>query len=206
MTIRFLVVLTLVAWSAGCERNWKLEITEVDQSNIEIFLDHASDEALSLRGMTVSWQSKGGQPRSIDLGLVPDALPGGEFLVIWEYGPYMGPPVAERYSGGAAGRVPGIKVAAGYLAGLETSPSVVSLSGSRTDGLIVVHRVRDEVKFGLPVADRPQGLDAFTSDGTLTNPGGSISVQRLWRTGHPVDTGAESDWLERIANLGVPTP
>jgi hypothetical protein len=66
--------------------------------------------------------------------------------------------------------------------------------------------VRDEVKFGLPVADRPVGLNAFASDGTLTSPEGSNSVQRLWSGDHPLDTGAESDWLERISNLGVPTP
>jgi len=203
---RILIVIMLAAVSAGCQRNWKLEITEVDKKDIELYLDHPTDEALSLRGMNVTWVSSGGHRRSIDLGLVPDALRGGQFLVIWEYRNYSGPPVAEQYSGGAAGRVPGIKVAADYFDGMESHPSVVSLSGSRTVGLFVTHRVRDEVKFGLPVADRPVGLDAFTSDGTLTNPEGSNSVQRLWSGSHPLDTGAESDWLERISNLGVPTP
>lgn len=206
MYIRSLLVLSWVAVSAGCQKNWKLEVTEVDKKDIELYLDHPSDEALDLSGMSVAWVASSGQRHDIDLGLVPDALQGGQFLVIWEYRNYSGPPVAEQYSGGAAGRVPGIKVAANYFDGMEMHPSVVSLSGARTDGLFVTHRVRDEVKFGLPVEDRPLGLNAFASDGSLTNPEGSNSVQRRWNGSHPLDTGSESDWLERISNLGVPTP
>jgi hypothetical protein len=125
MLNRILLVLVLAALSAGCQKNWKLEITEVDKKDIELYLDHPTDEALSLRGMNVTWVSSAGHRRSIDLGLVPDALRGGEFLVIWEYRNYSGPPVAEQYSGGAAGRVPGIKVAANFFltAWRRTRPS-----------------------------------------------------------------------------------
>jgi len=101
-----------------------------------------------------------------------------------------------------------------FFDGIDASPSEVRITGSRNrvSGLLIIlprfttDRVEDVVRFGQPSADRPRTGGRFASDGSLSYPTGSGSLQRRWGAGGPVDTDAESDCGWGFNNWGPPTP
>jgi hypothetical protein len=101
-----------------------------------------------------------------------------------------------------------------FFDGIDASPSEVRITGSRNrvSGLLIIlprfttDRVEDVVRFGQPSADRPRTGGQFASDGSLSYPTGSGSLQRRWGPNRPVDTDAESDWGWGFNNWGAPTP
>jgi hypothetical protein len=205
--------------AAGCstlDRNLKL--TEVGKRQVEIFMDEAAAERLTLGDdmrLMVSWYDGGSvQTREIGLGALGRPVPGGSFVVVWEGGAYQGPPVGEDFLGGRMGSVAGIKVAGDFFGGIDAHPSEVRITGSRNrvSGLLIIlprfttDRVEDVVRFGLPTTDRPATGGRFASDGSLGFPTGSASNQRRWSGGRPADTDAESDWMWGISSWGAPTP
>lgn len=190
----------------ACVKRWDLRLSEVGKRNVEIYLDEPPSEALNLRNFKLSWSGAGGLGEQLDLGAFGQNLPGGGFLIVWEQGGYTGPPVAASFSGGQTGAVPGIKVKGGFFDQIDNVAAEVLVEGSRNVALFVTHKVSDVVRFGSPVADRPATGGSFRSDGNLTNPSGSASLQRKWSGGAPRDTDAESDWLKRLTSWGVPTP
>jgi len=205
MRYRFLAVCPLLAL-AGCTKTWDVQLTEVGKHNVELYLNAPAGESFSLRGMKLTWAIQGGGGGEIDLGVLPDPLNAGEFLVVWERNGYAGPPVAEDYVSGAPGPVKGIKVADNLFDTLDTLPAMVQVEGVRSEALLVRHKAADGVRFGMPVADRPQVGPLFTDDGSLFSPTGAGSVQRVFSGGAPRDTNHESDWKNYANSFGAPTP
>ena len=218
-TLETLLPLACVsAIASGCavtraDRN--LVITEVAKDQVELYLDEPADRALLLdEGMLLTVTSSSGNSASVNFKAFDDTLPGGGFLILWEGGGYDGPPVREDYSGGQQGAVPGLKVSKRFFDELDEFPSEVRLHGkhSRTTGIIVVFpritedRLDDVVRFGTPEGVRPQTGGQFLATGALGFPTGSVSLQRRWDSGAPVDLDQEDDWKHYGESLGVPTP
>lgn len=204
MLSRTLFICVLLSMTA-CTKHWDLEVTEVGNSEIELYMNIPAGEPFSLRGMSLSWAAQGGLGGTVDLGVMTDPLLGGEYLVVWERSGYAGPPVVERFVSGVT-PARGIQVAAGFFDGLDAAPGMVQVKGSRTQAIFVTHKVSDGVRFGLPVADRPPSGASFTDTGTITLPTGSQSVQRIFIGGTPTDTDSESDWKQYVNSFGEPTP
>ncbi|MHC4223158.1 MAG: hypothetical protein ACYSX0_19675 [Planctomycetota bacterium] len=198
------VALGLLALT-GCRYRYNLKVTEVGKREVELHMDEPSTKTVNLRGFDLSWAGHGGYSNQVSLSTLGRDLQGGEFLIIWERGGYSGPPVAEEFSGGQQGRVPGIKVAWGFFDQIGNVPSEVRVWGERS-ALAASHRVDDVVRFGTPLADRPNTGGSFSSDGSLGNPTGSLSLQRSWGTTGPTDTGVEADWARKLESWGVSTP
>lgn len=212
-----------VACVNGPDLDRRLLLTEVSTNEVELHLDEDPSRQLNLGdGFVLEVRTDDGagnvQRRALGLGAGEQSIPGGGFFMVWEESGYQGPPAAAPYSGGQQGFVPGIKVRAGFLTGLGSLPTEVRLTGSRDRITRVVvlfpetttDHVGDVVRFGAPVAQRPDGGggsgSTFADDGSLQNPSGSNSVQRAWASGRPVDTDAESDWSRGGSSWGVPTP
>lgn len=212
MFTRLILLAIALGTTTACTKHWDLEVTEVGKREVELYLNQPASDSFSLRGMTLTWagHSVAGAPAvpgaQVDLGLLSTTLSGGEFLIVWEDPMYMGAPVDAQYSGGQLGYVKGIKVPRDFFAMIDQVPAMVSVSGSRTDGLVVTHKVSDAVRFGMPVADRPASGGSFTDTGTLGNPSGSAGPQRIWNGSAPQDTDSESDWKNYVNSWGVPTP
>ncbi|MGQ0429080.1 MAG: hypothetical protein ACT4UQ_04025 [Gammaproteobacteria bacterium] len=204
MLSRTLLILAFLSMTA-CTKHWDLEVTEVGNNEIELYMNIPVGEPFSLRGMSLSWAAHGGRGGTIDLGVMTDPLLGGEYLVVWERGGYSGPPVVERFVSGVM-PAKGIKVAAGFFDGLDAAPGMVQVKGFRSAAIVVRHEVLDGVRFGLPTANRPPIDALFTDDGTMTLPTGSQSVQRRFSGSTPTDTDSESDWKQFINSFGTPTP
>ena len=198
-----LILGVLVLAVSGCTRVWGLKVTEVGKREVELFLDEP--DALQLTGFSLTWEGDGGQAGTIALPALASPMPAGTFLVVWEQSGYNDVPVEEAFTTGPIASVPGIKVRGGFFSQIDNAGSVVYIRGSR--GSFVRHKVRDTVKFG--PGNRPaSGADAFTEDGTLGSPSGSVSVQRRWDGSAPKDTDKESDWTKPFIgeNWGAPTP
>lgn len=210
-----LAALALASGCAGTEAR-RLVITEVGKRAVEVTLDEDPGRLLNLGGgFRLTVRTSTGTSSSIGLGTLGSSVRGGGFFMVWSETGYNGPVVAEPFSGGQQGAVPGIKVPSGFFADIDTAPSEVRLSGSRNraSGLLVIFPVftedvlDDVVRFGAPEADRPATGGTYASDGTLGNPSGSTSLARRWGAGSPLDTDAESDWRPpQPPSWGVPTP
>jgi hypothetical protein len=218
-----LVWIASAALSTACANAGTLQrrllITEVGRNQVELYLDEPASDVLVLgNGFELEVRTDDGAGnathRSTGLGAGDQRIPGGGFFVVWEDTGYQGPPVAEPFSGGQTGYVPGIKVEHGLLNGIKDFPSEVRVHGSRNriNGVVIVlpRQVTDEaddvVRFGTPAANRPTSGGAFTSTDTLGNPSGSNTLQRLFTNGAPRDTNDESDWTRSASSWGVPTP
>ena len=198
-----LILGLLVLAVSGCTRVWGLKLTEVGKREVELYLDET--DPLQLTGFSLTWEGDGGQGGTIALPALMSPMPAGSFLIVWSDGSYSGPPVEADFTMGTLPTVPGIRVAGGFFGGIDSASSVVYVHGQR--GSTVKHKVRDTVKFG-PAGNRPaSGADAFTEDGTLGSPSGSVSLQRKWDGSAPKDTNKESDWKKPIfgENWGAPT-
>ncbi len=206
MAMRTVLLIISLGVITACTKNWPLQITEVGKYEVELRLDRPSSEALSLRGMTLTWEGQNGVVGTVDLGLFPGTLVGGNFMIVWEDAGHSGAPEAARYSGGRNGYVDGIKVPAGFFNSIDTGAGMVSVSGSRTNALVVTHRVSDLVRFGSPTTNRPAGRGSFADTGVLGPPTGSAGPQRRWNSGSPVDTNSEDDWTYGVNSWGVETP
>jgi len=196
-----------------------LKITEVHETRIELYVDEPAGKKLHIGGNMRVWTKTNDgnnvQTHAVNLSVSDATLDAGTFFVIWEDRNYQGPPVKEDFQGGIGGAVPGIKVARNTLGELDDFPSEVGLTGirSRVSRMIVLlpefteDRVSDVVRFGLPQGDRPvsQGGGAFQANGTLDNPTGSTSIQRIWSGGKPTDNDQESDWKRALPSWGAPT-
>jgi hypothetical protein len=212
-------IFVMLSGCAGTEQR-KLLVTEVGTTALELYLDEPPSRAMTLgSGLKLSFSSAMGTSQTIDLGTFGGSMTGGSFLIVWESGSYQGVPVAEPFSGGQTGAVPGIKVAQGLLTGFRTLPTEVKLSGSRNrvSGLLAIFPlfktdvIDDVVRFGTPVPDRPDSGGTFVpaTDPSLilNNPSGSVHLQRRWNgTTGPVDTDDEADWQKLGQSWGVPTP
>lgn len=209
----------LAACVSGPTLDRRLLLTEVSTNEVELHLDEDSTRQLNLGdGLKLVVRTDDGagnvDTTTLGLGAGEQSIPGGGFFIVWEDGSYQGPPVAEPFSRGQQGFVPGIKVRAGLLTGLGSRPTEVRLTGSRNriTRLIVLFpetttdRIDDVVRFGAPLAERPMSGGVFQDDGSLDNPSGSNSVQRAFSSGDPVDTNSESDWARGGSSWGVPTP
>lgn len=221
-TIRVLLLLSpmmTLVFTFGCttaQRNLKL--SEVGKRQVEIHLDEPSSERLRLgNGMRLQVRSNTNgtiETNEIGLGALSQPVQGSSFIIVWEDGSYTGPPVAEDFQGGQQGAVPGIKVADDFFGDIDSRPSEIRLVGerNRVSGLLVIFpmfttdTVDDVVRFGQPSSDRPNTGGTFVSSGALDNPSGSLSLQRRWGSGGPVDNNSEADWLQQFTSWGVPTP
>jgi hypothetical protein len=209
----------MITGCAGTEQR-KLLVSEVGTTALELYLDEPPTNAMTLgSGLKLSFSSAMGASHTIDLGAFGGSITGGSFLIIWESGNYQGLPVAEPFSGGQTGAVPGIKVAHGLLTDFRTLPSEVKLSGSRNrvSGLLAIFPlfktdvIDDVVRFGTPVPDRPDSGGTFVPAADpsliLDNPSGSVHLQRRWNgSAGPVDTDNEADWQKLGQSWGVVTP
>lgn len=217
--LRSICLLASIATVAsGCamthvERN--LIITEVGKKQVELYLDEPSSEILRVgQGMVLTVTTASGNTRELDFGTYDHTMPGGTYLMVWEEGGYTGPPVRQEFPGGQTGYVPGLKVSQRFFDGFDDSPSELRLNGdhSRTTGVLVVfprrtvERIRDVVRFGQPAIDRPATGGNFHQTGTLGSPTGSVSLQRKWSMGQPLDRNLEDDWKHNATSWGVPTP
>jgi hypothetical protein len=203
--MRLLTIVGLAAL-AGCVRHWNLKLTEVGKREVEMVMVEDPSKSLALDGAVLSWTVHGGNGDRVDLGALGRRLAGGEFLVVWEDSGYQGPPVAQDFSGGQQGAVPGIKVRGGFF-GIDAAPGEVRIAGDRLQvAVLTTHDVDDVVRFGAPVADRPATGGSFTPDGSLANPTGSLSLQRRWGASAPQDSNQESDWVRQLESWGVRTP
>lgn len=206
---------------AGCTGTQQrhLLVSEVASNALELYLNEPASNQLTLgAGYYLTFSSGTAAPNSIDLSVFGGNMAGGTFLVIWEESGYQGAPVAEQFSRGQTGRVPGIKVADGVLDGFRTAPSEVRLTGThnRVSGLLAIFplfktdTIDDVVRFGLPETGRPSSGGTFVmASGTdlLPNPSGSVHLQRKWNgTSGPLDTDSETDWVGFGQSWGVPTP
>jgi hypothetical protein len=222
ISLRALVAGTLVlAMVTGCTgtKNRHLLVTEVGTTALELYLDEPSTNSMTLgSGYVLTLKSAMGASNSIDLGTFGGNMAGGSFLIVWEDGNYQGPPVAEQFSGGQTGAVPGIKIAHGLLTDLRTLPSEVRLSGTHNhvSGLLAIFPlfgsdvIDDVVRFGDPATDRPDTGGTFVAspgNPILVQPTGSVHLQRRWNgTVGPIDTDHETDWQQLGQSWGVPTP
>ncbi len=212
------LILVALGGCAGTEQR-KLLVSEVGTNALELYLNEPATNQLTLgSGYKLSFSSETGTSSYIDLSVFGGNMGGGTFLVIWEDGSYQGAPVAEPYSRGQTGRVPGIKVAHALFTGFRTLPSEVRLNGThnRVSGLLAIFplfktdTIDDVVRFGLPEADRPESGGTFvpaSGNDLLSNPTGSLHLQRRWGgAAGPVDTDHETDWINMGQSWGVATP
>lgn len=192
-----------------------LRITEVGRRAVELHLDEPTG-SLTLGGSyTLSIRTSTGTDSSIALGTFTQPIPAGGYFMVWSEAGYSGPIVVEPYPGGQQGAVPGIKVPSNTFTDLNNAPTEVRLSGTRNrvSQLVVIiplftqDVIDDVVRFGQPDTDRPASGGTFTSNGSLSNPSGSTSLARRFAAATPVDTDAESDWIDAgPTSWGVQTP
>jgi hypothetical protein len=211
----FLGLLVLVPGCAGTQTRG-LKISEVGRRSVELYLDEPTTNAMNVGGSyKLSFRTGQGTTHAVLLEALNAPVTGGQFLMVWAQSGYQGPPVAEAFPSGQQGAVPGIKVPAGFFDDIDSQPCEVRLSGerNRVSGLLAIFPLftkdvlDDVVRFGSPVGDRPESGGTFVSNGSLTNPSGSTSHQRLWSSGAPLDTNGEADWLSAVlTSWGVPTP
>ena len=203
---------------AGCDgtQTRNLLLTEVGKNRVELYLDEPTNRSITLgSGYRLAVSTATGTANTVDLGTFGRAMPGGSFFMVWEEAGYAGPPVAEDFSGGQQGAVPGIKVEDGFMSGFDVAPSEARLLGRRNvfSRLIVIipffrtDVIDDIVRFGAPEADRPASGGTFQSNGSLGNPSGSVHLQRSWAgSGAPQDNDDEADWILFGQSWGAPTP
>jgi hypothetical protein len=218
MFTRLILLAIVLGACTACQKQWALEVKQVGNREVELYLNQPASDSFYLGGMTLSWEGHAVVPAGsapgpavaprgqVDLSVLGTNLNGGQFLIVWEDRGYTGSPVAARFSRGQLGYVAGIKVPAGFFDMIDQVPAIVRVSGSRTDALIVTHKVSDMVCFGLPAADRPSDCASFTTTGQIPNPTGSGGPQRKWNGTDPVDTDSEDDWKFGVNAWGVPTP
>lgn len=211
------MAVALLAFFSGCSgtEQRKLIITEVSSNRVEIYFDEATNRAITLgNGYGLQISTSTGTSNTVGLGALGGTMQGGSFLIVWEDGGHMGPPIAAPFSGGQLGAVPGIKVESGFMGDIRTAPGEIRLKGSRNrvSGLLAIFPlftkdvVDDVVRFGLPAADRPATGGVFTASSTLGNPSGSVHLQRSWGASAPIDTNSEADWVLLGQSWGVRTP
>jgi hypothetical protein len=193
--------------ASGCGVHRDLRITEVGNDMIELYLDEPGGNRLSLDDAVLSFTTSGGKTNSLDLGAFGQAMTGGTFLIVWEDSSYRGAPVAQDFSGGQLGAVPGIKVARNFFDDMDSAAaSEVILRGRHSRGTIT-DLTDDCVRFGDPM-QRVRTGGTFHENDTITNPpGGSASIQRRFdqNTGAPIDTDSEADWVQQFTSWGVAT-
>ena len=217
MFTRLILLVIVLGTCIACQKHWALEVKQVGNREVELYLNRPASDSFNLRGMTLSWEGHaaavGSAPgpavapgNRVDLSVLGANLNGGQFLIVWEDRNYTDPPIAARFSRGQLGYVAGIKVPVGFFDMIDQVPVIVRVSGSRTDGLIVTHKVSDMVCFGSPATDRPSDCASFTTTGLIPNPTGSGGPQRKWSGNAPLDTDSEDDWKFGVNAWGVPTP
>lgn len=188
----------------GCSNHIKLEITEMSEGFLELYLDEPNDVDLSLCTLEVA--ADPGYTNSLQL---TGTMPADSYIVVWEEPGYTGPPVSAMYINP---NVPnqqcaGIKVQEYFFGwNLRGNSFAVRISGDWSNFYGVKQKVDDKLAFGR--RPRPALGGTFTEDTQLplqvpNPPIGAIG--RKWMGGNPIDNNLESDWKTDFISVCAPT-